>query len=258
MVAGAPEVRRRLEVGATLGPVVDPGRVETIARLAAGQGAGEPTAVLPVRTPAGVELFVCAFADLTGTLRWVVLDAGGDPVRDRHAVVDAVELAAICETAEEAAAALVADEVLPLLAEGRALAERLGEDDAARAARVTAEALGELGEREDGERVAEAAYLDRMAMLAQALGDRLDLLQEAAGGVTMRLAEPGHPLEPLARTLWDAVRLIARDGSPERFAATLEGAMPAARALADDVQASYLVPFDEPDGDGAAGPSPQA
>jgi len=234
---------------------VDPARVETIARLAAGQGAGEPTAVLPVRPPpTGADLFVCAFSDLTGTLRWLVLDRDGRPVRDRRTVIDAVELAAICETAEEAAAALTTDEVLPLLEEGRALADRLGEEDAARAARVTAEALRELGVPEDGVRVAEPAYLDRMAALSGALGDRLALLQDAAGGVTVRLTEAGGPLEPLARALWDAVRLLARDGAPERFAATLEAAMPAARALADDVQGSYLMPFEEADEDDAGAP----
>jgi hypothetical protein len=88
-----------------------------------------------------------------------------------------------------------------------------------------------------------------MAGLARALGDRFDLLQEAAGGVTMRLTEPGNALEPLARALWDAVRVLSRDGAPERFATTLEAAMPAARALADDVQASYLVPFADADAD---------
>ncbi len=239
---------------------MEPARLETIAAHAAGFGAGDPTAVLPVRRPAGTDLFVCAFADVTGTLRWLVLDAEGGPVGERRTIVDAVELAAICETAEEAAAALAADEALPLLREGRALAERLGMDEAARAARVTTEAIEELAVREDGVRVAEAAYLDRMAILAQAVGDRYDLLRDAAGGVTMRLTGTGgDDLEPLARALWDAVRALARDGAPDRFAATLEGAMPAARALADDVQANYLLPLEEetaePAGDGA-GPAP--
>ena len=224
---------------------MDPERVEQAAAEAAGYGAGEPTAVVPVRLLDGVLRFVCAFSDPAGALRWLVVDEAGAAVTDVRVVHDAVELVAMCETAEETATAVAAEDALPLLRTARALAEEQGAEEAARAARVTAEALEELARPPDGVRVAETAYLDEMAALARAVGDRYDLLQEAAGHVTMRLSgAPGDPLEGLARALWDAVRVLARDGAPDRFAETIEGAMPAAQALAVDVGDHYVVPLD--------------
>ena len=53
---------------------------------------------------------------------------------------------------------------------------------------------------------------------------------------------PLDPLEPLAEALWAALRILARDGAPDRFREHVEGAMGAGRAFADDVVAGYLVP----------------
>jgi hypothetical protein len=80
--------------------------------------------------------------------------------------------------------------------------------------------------------------MDRAAGLTAAalVGDRFDLLKEAAGQVSARLTGHGvDPLEPLATALWGAIRVLSRDGAPDRFRASVEGAMGSARAFADAV-----------------------
>ncbi|MFM7247564.1 MAG: hypothetical protein ACKO2Y_08865, partial [Actinomycetota bacterium] len=97
-------------------------------------------------------------------------------------------------------------------------------------------------------RVADPAYLDRLAQAAGLVGDRFDLLKEAAGQVSARLAGQGaDPLEPLATALWAAIRLLSRDGPPDRFREGVETAMGPAQAFADDVLARYRVPLDGTD-----------
>jgi hypothetical protein len=177
-------------------------------------------------------------------LGWVVIDAAGAPLDERRVIRQAVELAAICEAAEETAAALAIDDAMPALAGAWRLAGELGEGDAELATHAMYQALEELQPLVQGLRVAEPAYLDRLAAAAALVGDRFDLLKEAAGQVSARLTGAGlDPLEPLAEQLWGAIRLLSREGAPDRFRENVEGAMGAARAFADDVLEQYLVPL---------------
>jgi hypothetical protein len=225
---------------------VEPGDVETAALLAAAHGGGLPAAVLPVRRLDGHARFLCAFGE-PEALSWLLVETDGRPVVERAEVRDAAEVVAMCETAEEAAAALVADDALPLLARARELAQVHGDAEAELAARATIEALEDLVEVVPGFRVAEPAYVDRIADRANLVGDRFDLLKEAAASVTARLSgAPGEPLEELAELLWDLVRLLARDGAPDRFREAMEAAIGAAGAFADDVETHYALGLEGP------------
>ncbi len=206
-----------------------------------------PQAVVPVDQPKRGVMFVCALPRGDDRV-WVVVDGAGVPVTERAAVRQIVELAAICEAAEESAAALSVDEALPALARAWELACELGEADAELAAHATYQAVEGLQPLVQGLRVADPTYLDRLAQAATLLGDRFDLLKEAAGQVSARLTGHGvDPLEPLASALWAAIRLLSRDGPPDRFREGVETAMGPAQAFADDVLARYLVPLDGTD-----------
>ena len=109
------------------------------------------------------------------------------------------------------------------------------------------QALEELQPLVQGVRVAEPGYLDGLAAAAGLIGDRFDLLKETAGQVSAHLTGGElDPLEPLAEQLWGAIRILAREGAPDRFRENVEGAMGAARAFADDVVEQYLVPLSGP------------
>lgn len=202
-----------------------------------------PRGVIPASDLRRGDLFICAVPQGDG-LGWVVIDAEGAPLDERRVIRQAVELAAICEAAEETAAALAIDDALPLLAEAWRLAGELGEADAELATHAMYQALEELQPLVQGIRVADPGYLDRLAGTAALIGDRFDLLKETAGQVSARLTGAGiDPLEPLAEKLWGAIRILAREGAPDRFRENVEGAMGAARAFADDVLDQYLVPL---------------
>jgi hypothetical protein len=223
---------------------VDTSRIEEIAAIAATHGTC-PVAVLPMRTTAGDERFACAFP-ARERFRWLVLDGAGAVIVDAVAIRDAAEVIAMCETAEEAAAALAAVEAVAGLDVALPLAA--GFDDAGLAIRAMHEALAPLIAMPAGVRVAEGAYLDRVAIAAALVGDRFDLLREAALASSARLSgTPGEPGEPLAEALWNLVRLLARDGPPDRFRESIEGAMGTASAFADDVLDNYLVDLSEED-----------
>jgi hypothetical protein len=199
--------------------------------------------VIPASDLRRGDLFICA-VPREDALGWVVIDAAGAPLDERRVIRQAVELAAICEAAEETAAALAIDDAMPALAGAWRLAGELGEGDAELATHAMYQALEELQPLVQGLRVAEPAYLDRLAAAAALVGDRFDLLKEAAGQVSARLTGAGlDPLEPLAEQLWGAIRLLSREGAPDRFRENVEGAMGAARAFADDVLEQYLVPL---------------
>ena len=202
-----------------------------------------PRGVIPARDLRRGDVFICAVPD-GDDLGWLVIDEAGEPLDDRRGIRQAVELAAICEAAEETAAALSIDETLVLLADAWRLAGELGEADAELATHAMYQALEELQPLVQGLRVADPAYLDRLAGAAALVGDRFDLLKETAGQVSARLTGTGvDPLEPLAEKLWNAIRLLSREGAPDRFRENVEGAMGAARAFADDVLERYLVPL---------------
>ena len=202
-----------------------------------------PAGVVPARDLRRGDVFVCG-VPAGDDVEWVVVDAAGEALDDAREVRRVVELAAICEAAEETAAALALDDALPALAEAWRLARDLGEAEAELATHAMHAALEELQPLVQGLRVADPAYLDRLGLAAAAVGDRFDLLRETAGQVSARLTGAAiDPLEPLAEHLWAAIRILARDGAPDRFRENVEAAMGSARAFADDVLARYLVPL---------------
>lgn len=226
---------------------MDEAAIEAAAGAAEARTGLRPQAVVPVDQPKRGVVFVCALPR-GDELGWLVVDGAGEPVAERAVVRQIVELAAICEAAEEAAAALAVDEALPALARAWELARELGEADAELAAHAAYQAVEALQPLVQGLRVADPAYLDRLAQAAALVGDRFDLLKEAAGQVSARLTGHGtDPLEPLATALWAAIRLLSRDGPPDRFREGVETAMGPAQAFADDVLARYLVPLDGTD-----------
>jgi hypothetical protein len=226
---------------------VDEAAIEAAANAAQALAGVRPQAVVPVDQPKRGVVFVCALPR-GDDLGWVVVDGAGAPVTGRAAVRQIVELAAICEAAEESAAALAVDEALPALARAWELARELEEAEAELAAHAAYQAVEALQPLVQGLRVADPGYLDRLAQAAALVGDRFDLLKEAAGQVSARLTGHGaDPLEPLATALWAAIRLLSRDGPPDRFREGVETAMGPAQAFADDVLARYLVPLDGTD-----------
>ena len=218
--------------------------IEEAARAAAELTGAVPAAVLPAIVRTVQHVFVCALAE-GDERRWLVVDEAGRPVTDPATIRDAVEILAISEIAEEAVSLLVLEESRPLVGRTLELATDHGEESAVVAARATMEALDALAEvAPGGVRVASAVHLDAVAAAAVLVGDRFDLIREAAIEVSSHLSgEPGDPRDELARTIWDAVRVLARDGSPDRFREAVENGMSAASALADDVLSHYAVPL---------------
>lgn len=225
---------------------MDTETLEVAAERVRARFGGEPQLVAPARLPTRGAVFVCAFSDSGGQRRWVVLREDGDPVIAVGDVRTAVEIVALCETAEEVAAAVDVEEALPALAAAWRLAGELGEAEAELATHATYQAVEALGPLVEGLRIAEATHLDAVAGAATLVGDRFDLLKESAGGISARLTGAGiDPLEPLAERLWEAIRILSRNGAPDRFREAIEAAMGPAAALADDVIDNYAVPLDE-------------
>ena len=81
--------------------------------------------MLPLRRPDGGTRFLCAFARDEDTYAWLLVDEQGVPETARDEVRAAAEVVALCETAEEAAAALAAEEALPLMRGAAELAQAL-------------------------------------------------------------------------------------------------------------------------------------
>lgn len=224
---------------------VDAQAIEAAAGAAAARTGLVAGAVLPAVVRSDRRVFVCALG-AEEERRWLVVDERGEAVTDPAVVRDAVEIVAISEIAEEAVSLLVLEDARPLVARTLELATALGEDGAAVAARATTEALDALAEAApSGARVASAVHLDRIAAAAVLVGDRYDLIREAAIEVSAHLSgEAGDPRDELARTIWDVVRLLARDGPPDRFREAVENGMAAASALAEDVLGHYAVGLD--------------
>jgi hypothetical protein len=220
-------------------------RIEAAAEEVHARFGAVPELVAPARLPLRGAVFVCAFASRQGERSWVVLREDGEPVATPTDIRAAVEIVALCETAEEVTSTVAIDEALPALAEAWRLAGELGEAEAELATHATYQAVEALSPLADGIRVADPAHLDRLAEGAALLGDRFDLLKEAAGAISARLDGAGvDPLEPLAERLWGAIRILSRDGAPDRFREVIESAMGPAAALADDVIDHYAAPLD--------------
>jgi hypothetical protein len=166
---------------------------------------------------------------------WVAVDGSGHAVADERLVREAATLTALCETGEEAAAALGADAVAE--AARRALALAGDEDEALRHALAALErAATQLADTVAGVRVAEAGYLDALAACAGALAAAVVELQPLAEELSSTLSgQPGDPRDELARATWEGLGRVVAGGMPARYAETIGAATGPVSALSDDV-----------------------
>jgi hypothetical protein len=182
--------------------------------------------------------------DAVPELGWIAVDGEGLALSDERRVQEAAMLAALCETAEEAA--LVPDAADIAEAAERALAlcpvdrpELRSALEAAREAALAAAAHGA------GLRIARTGYVDELAEAARALGASAQALQQRGAELSAGLSgEALDPAEPLARAVWDVLERLAAAGSPDRFSDALGDAAPAISAFAEDVLAHYRVALD--------------
>jgi hypothetical protein len=200
-------------------------------------------AVLAAAPFFGPVLYLCALRSgpEDSPLAWVAVDEAGNPVADERLVREAASLSALCETAEEAAGVLLADEVAR--AAHAAIPYTDGEHqevkEALRMVEHHAKALAALA---GGIRVATATYLDELADAARTLGAAGDRLRAEAEALTAHLSgAPGDPLDPLARAVWEVVARLQATGKPERVGEAIGAAAGAVDALAGDVVESLRV-----------------
>jgi hypothetical protein len=143
------------------------------------------TGILATEPPQFGRIYLCAY-ESRGGHAWLALDSAADPVRSRTAVREAVQLAALCEVAEESAVGGDLAALRERLRELRETEAPAGIEDAEEAARLLAETLA------PAPRLATTDYLDRLGAavrrLEQALGDSggspfAASMQQAAGAV---------------------------------------------------------------------------
>ena len=192
-------------------------------------GGEDVAAVMAAEPAAGHRVYVIAL-DAGGELAYLALDAALDPVGDARLVRDAVVMLALAERAEEASAALQADELATLFADaGTALAAEGRAAEAAAAGDVH-RALLALSAAADGPRVATPSYLDAIAAasgrLAVALVGLRDLLE---------LVPPAAPPPAGVEAAWRALAAAAGAGDPSQFSQAMTATTAALEALADDV-----------------------
>jgi hypothetical protein len=154
-------------------------------------------------------------------------------------------LAALCETAEEAALVPDAAEIAEAVERALALCGEVGSQLRAALEATRGAALG-AAVYDDGLRVARTGYIDQLADAARALSASAGELRER--GAELSSALSGDALdsaEPLARAVWNVLEQIAVAGTPERFSDALGEAAPAISAFAEDVLAHYRAELDD-------------
>jgi len=145
--------------------------LERAAAAAAGFAAdGEHVAaVLPSEPRPGARVYLCAFTRGAEQRTWLAVDDGGDPVRRRADLREAVSIAALCELAEEHAGGGHLDDLRTQLASLRLTENPPGIEEAEKAALALERVIGVPPQ------VASAARLDEVGSatrrLEQALGD---------------------------------------------------------------------------------------
>ena len=191
--------------------------------------------------PAGDELD----DDDVPELGWIALDADGKPLADSRRVQEAAMLAALCETAEEAA--LVPDAAEIAEAAERALALAGQERAELRSAlEATHEAALAAAAHGAGLRIARTGYVDELAAAARGLGASAEQLQQRGSELSAGLTGAAlDPAEALARAVWEVLERIAASGSPGRFSDALGDAAPAISAFAEDVLENYRAELEE-------------
>jgi hypothetical protein len=209
-------------------------------------GAGEAVVGVLVADPFARGLvFLCALgspeededaaAGEIPELGWIAVDGDGL----------ALAVAALCETAEEAALVPEASEIAEAADRALALAgdERPGLRAALEATHGAALASAAHGA---GLRVARSGYVDQLADAARGLSASAQALQQCGAELSAGLSgEALDPAEPLARAVWEVLERIAAAGAPDRFSDALGDAAPAISAFADDVLAHYRAELDE-------------
>ena len=180
-------------------------------------------------------------------LGWIAVDGDGLALADPRRVQEAAMLAALCETAEEAA--LVPDAAEIAEAAERALAlcgddrpELRGALEATREAALAAAAYG------DGLRVARTGYVDQLADAARGARRRAprrcSSARRGALGGPQRRGRSIRPSRSRARSGTCSSRSRTR-ARPERFSDALGDAAPAISAFAEDVLAHYRAELDD-------------
>ena len=178
-------------------------------------------------------------------LGWIAVDGDGLALADARRVQEAAMLAALCETAEEAALVPDAPEIAGAAERALALAGEERADLRAALAAAHAAALAAAGHG-DGLRVARTGYVDELADAARGLSASALALQERGSALSAGLTGDAlDPAEPLARAVWEVLERVAAAGSPERFGDALGDAAPAISAFAEDVLAHYRAELDE-------------
>lgn len=159
-------------------------RVAAIAETFASNGE-RVAAVLAAESPNDGRIYLCAYESAAGG-GWLALDAEAVPVSSRRRVRDAVQLAALCEVAEESAGGGELASLRERLRELREHEAPEGIEDAEEAARMLAETI------EAAPRLATTAYLDRLGAAARRLEQALGstggspfaaAMQQASGAV---------------------------------------------------------------------------
>jgi hypothetical protein len=166
-------------------------------------GPGERVAgILAAETTAAGRVYLCAFERDGGERAWLALDGDARPVPGRETVREAVQLAALCEVAEENAGGGDLPQLRARLAEIREHEAPAGIEEAELAAAALAATL------QDEPRLATTDYLDRLGAasrrLEHALGEETgspfaSAVQQALQAVEELTAEIAqHHKVPLA------------------------------------------------------------
>jgi hypothetical protein len=144
------------------------GELERIAAAAA--AFGPVTAVLAAEPAGRGRLYLVALGEEEAR-EWLVLDAAGEPVRDRAAVRDAASIVVMCELAEELAGGGELEELRRQLAQLRMTEAPPGIEAAEDAALALERAIGAPP------RVASTAFLDDVGAATRALEEALGRLE---------------------------------------------------------------------------------
>jgi hypothetical protein len=208
------ELERALDAAARLGPAD-----------------ARPDAVLPAEPHAGARVYLTAFGG-GDKIRYLAVDADGNPVTDRTLVRDTVAMLALAERADEVSGAVSAGELEGAFATAAAELGAAGLTAEHDAAEVVRRAVAALADEAAGPRVATPAYLDRIAACAAELSGALDVFAAHAERLPPEQAGP-------AGAAWRAMAAVARTGDPANLATALTAAGGAVDALVGDVLACY-------------------
>jgi hypothetical protein len=195
---------------------------------------GERVAAVMAAEPGrSARVYLAAF-ERDGGLTYLALDGELAPLDDRRLIREAVVMLGLAERAEEASAAVAADEIAAAFGHAERALRAGGHEPVAAAAADVCAAARALADAASGPRVATPVYLDSIGAasgpLAVALLGFRDLLEQLTpdGDRPPAGAEPG----------WTALAVAGRAGDPADFAQAMTATTGAVEALADDVLAN--------------------